>query len=109
MIVRKKLAEGKLGREEYQYIMSGKDEVALAPDASPAFKWSKLLTYRKTWAYFLGKLISDPLGLLLLFGYRPFESTIWIERNRSRIAHSLGIYHGNGGKYFWRMATQIFY
>ncbi|NBT16280.1 MAG: MFS transporter [Chitinophagia bacterium] len=63
----KKLAEGKLGREEYAYIMSGKDEIVQAPDASPSFRWSKLLTYRKTWAYFLGKLISDPPWAFITF------------------------------------------
>jgi ACS family hexuronate transporter-like MFS transporter len=64
----KKLAKGKLKQSEYDHIMSDKEETVNA-DGSELKKisWFKLLTYRQTWAFFLGKLLTDPIWWFFLF------------------------------------------
>jgi MFS transporter, ACS family, hexuronate transporter len=64
----KKLAKGKLKQAEYDHIMSDKEET-VAADGSELKKigWFKLLTYRQTWAFFLGKLLTDPIWWFFLF------------------------------------------
>jgi ACS family hexuronate transporter-like MFS transporter len=64
----KKLAKGQLKQAEYDHIMSDKEEL-LAADGSEFKKisWFKLLTFRQTWAFFLGKLMTDPVWWFFLF------------------------------------------
>jgi ACS family hexuronate transporter-like MFS transporter len=64
----KKLAKGRLKQAEYDHIMSDKEET-VAADGSELKKisWFKLLTYRQTWAFFLGKLLTDPIWWFFLF------------------------------------------
>lgn len=64
----KKLAKGQLKQSEYDHIMSDKEETVNA-DGSELKKisWFKLLTYRQTWAFFLGKLLTDPVWWFFLF------------------------------------------
>jgi ACS family hexuronate transporter-like MFS transporter len=64
----KKLAKGQLKQTEYDHIMSDKEET-VAADGSELKKisWFKLLTYRQTWAFFLGKLLTDPVWWFFLF------------------------------------------
>jgi len=64
----KKLAKGQLKQSEYNYILSDKEET-VAADGSELKKisWFKLLTYRQTWAFFLGKLLTDPIWWFFLF------------------------------------------
>jgi ACS family hexuronate transporter-like MFS transporter len=63
-----KLQKGKLSRAEYDFILSDKDEV-LSPDGSALKKisWFKLLTFKQTWAFFIGKLLTDPIWWFFLF------------------------------------------
>lgn len=64
----KKLAKGQLKQAEFDHIMSDKEET-VAADGSELKKigWFKLLTYRQTWAFFLGKLLTDPIWWFFLF------------------------------------------
>ena len=64
----KKLAKGQLKQAEYDYILSDKEETT-AEDGSELKKisWFKLLTFRQTWAFFLGKLLTDPVWWFFLF------------------------------------------
>ncbi len=64
----KKLANGQLKQTEYDHIMSDKEET-VAADGSELKKisWFKLLTYRQTWAFFMGKLLTDPIWWFFLF------------------------------------------
>ena len=64
----KKLAKRQLKQAEYDHIMSDKEETVVA-DGSEFKKvsWFKLLTYRQTWAFFLGKLLTDPVWWFFLF------------------------------------------
>jgi ACS family hexuronate transporter-like MFS transporter len=63
-----KLAKGQLSQAEYDHIQSDKEETVNA-DGSEFKKvsWFKLLTYRQTWAFFLGKLMTDPVWWFFLF------------------------------------------
>jgi len=64
----KKLAKGQLKKAEYDHILSDKDKT-LAADGSDLKKisWFKLLTFRQTWAFFLGELLADPIWWFFLF------------------------------------------
>ena len=64
----KKFAKGQLMQAEYDHILSDKDET-IAADGSELKKisWFKLLTFKQTWAFFLGKLLTDPIWWFFLF------------------------------------------
>ncbi len=66
------LKKGKLSQSEYDYIHSDKDEPAVkVEDATAGTKekvsWFKLLTYRQTWAFAVGKFMTDGIWWFLLF------------------------------------------
>lgn len=64
----KKLAKGRLKQLEYDHIMSDKEETVNADGTDlKKISWFKLLTYRQTWAFFLGKLLTDPVWWFFLF------------------------------------------
>ena len=56
----------KLSRAELEYIRSDKDEIQVAEN-EPKLSWGKLLTYRQTWAFSIGKLLTDPIWWFYLF------------------------------------------
>jgi MFS transporter, ACS family, hexuronate transporter len=58
----------RLGRAEYDYIHSDADEQAAA-DAPPAERvpWSSLLRFKQTWAFALGKFLTDGIWWFYLF------------------------------------------
>jgi ACS family hexuronate transporter-like MFS transporter len=63
------LEKGKIGQAEYDYIHSDKDE----PQANEAttenkkVSWGKMLTYRQTWSFVVGKFMTDGIWWFLLF------------------------------------------
>jgi len=58
----------KLSKEEYDYIHSDADEIAAAELAKDdKVSWFKLLTYRQTWAFVIGKFMTDPIWWFYLF------------------------------------------
>lgn len=58
----------KLSQAEFEYIHSDKDEQqANETDNGTKLSWGKLLTYRQTWAFALGKLLTDPIWWFYLF------------------------------------------
>jgi ACS family hexuronate transporter-like MFS transporter len=57
----------KLSKEEFDYIHSDKDEVVAADVVEEKVSWFKLLTYRQTWAFFIGKGLTDPVWWFYLF------------------------------------------
>lgn len=58
----------KLKQPEYEYIHSDKDEVAVDTTAAAAkVSWGKLLSFRQTWAFAIGKLLTDPIWWFYLF------------------------------------------
>jgi ACS family hexuronate transporter-like MFS transporter len=57
----------RLKKEEYEYIHSDADEAADAERQKEKVSWLKLLTYRQTWAFVLGKFLTDPVWWFYLF------------------------------------------
>jgi ACS family hexuronate transporter-like MFS transporter len=56
----------KLSKGELEYIRSDKDEIQGAEN-EPKLSWGKLLTYKQTWAFAIGKLLTDPIWWFYLF------------------------------------------
>ncbi len=54
----------KLTKQEFEYIHSDKDEVS---NNVEKVKWFKLLAYRQTWAFVIGKFLTDPIWWFYLF------------------------------------------
>jgi len=58
----------KVSKEEMDYILSDSiTEPQSASDNGEKVSWFKLLTYRQTWAFVLGKFITDPIWWFYLF------------------------------------------
>jgi ACS family hexuronate transporter-like MFS transporter len=58
----------KLSKEEFDYIHSDADEMAAAElTKEDKVDWFKLLTYRQTWAFVIGKFMTDPIWWFYLF------------------------------------------
>ncbi len=69
----------KLSEAELQYIQSDVDEVQEAVN-EPKFSWMQLLGYRQTWAFAIGKFLTDPIWWFYLFWLPDFfESTYKIK------------------------------
>jgi ACS family hexuronate transporter-like MFS transporter len=67
VLFREPQQQGRLSAAELAYIRS--DEAAAAPDAAsaPAVSWSALLRMRQTWAYVVGKFMTDGVWWFYLF------------------------------------------
>ena len=52
----------KLTREEHEYILSDNE-----PEEKTKMSWFKLLKYRQTWAFFVGKFLTDPIWWFYLY------------------------------------------
>jgi ACS family hexuronate transporter-like MFS transporter len=60
----------RLSKEEFNYIHSDTDEqvaVAAATETEKKLSWGKLLAYRQTWAFALGKFLTDGIWWFYLF------------------------------------------
>lgn len=58
----------KLSKAEYDYIKSDVDEQAQDALADQKkISWAKLLTFRQTWAFVIGKFLTDPIWWFYLF------------------------------------------
>jgi ACS family hexuronate transporter-like MFS transporter len=64
-----KLQSGKLSQSEYSYIHSDIDEQEAEKTETGQSKvsWFKLLTFRQTWAFVVGKFMTDPVWWFFLF------------------------------------------
>ncbi len=56
----------KLSKSEFEYINSDKDE-KINNDNTEKVSWFKLLSYRQTWAFVIGKFMTDPVWWFYLF------------------------------------------
>ena len=59
--------EKRLSTAEFEYIHSDKEETAEKEAAGKNISWGKLLTYRQTWAFAIGKFLTDPVWWFYLF------------------------------------------
>ncbi len=57
----------RLSADELLYIESDKDETAEAEIAGAKISWGKLLSYKQTWAFAIGKFLTDPVWWFYLF------------------------------------------
>ena len=59
----------RLSPTEFDYIHSDKDEAIVEGATSPEEKvtWSRLLAFKQTWAFSLGKFLTDPIWWFYLF------------------------------------------
>lgn len=58
----------RLSKAEFNYIHSDKDEVQpYDADQGPNVPWFRLLAFRQTWAFVLGKFLTDPVWWFYLF------------------------------------------
>jgi len=57
----------KLSQAEFDYINSDRDETPALEQVKPSVSWIKLLTFRQTWAFAIGKLLTDPIWWFYLF------------------------------------------
>jgi ACS family hexuronate transporter-like MFS transporter len=57
----------KCSQSEFEYINSDKDETPALEQVKPSVSWIKLLTYKQTWAFSIGKLLTDPIWWFYLF------------------------------------------
>ena len=64
-----KLASGKLSQAEYDFIHSDIDEqeAEKADLVQEKVPWLRLLTFRQTWAFVIGKFLTDPIWWFFLF------------------------------------------
>jgi len=66
------LAKGRINKAEFDYIHSDADEQALekkalAEGTDQKVQWFKLLKYRQTWSFFVGKFMTDGVWWFFLF------------------------------------------
>jgi MFS transporter, ACS family, hexuronate transporter len=57
----------KLSQPEFDYIHSDADEKAEDNTDAPKISWGKLLSYKQTWAFAIGKFLTDPIWWFYLF------------------------------------------
>jgi len=57
----------RLSPEEFEYIHSDKDETEAHEIAGAKISWAKLLSYKQTWAFAIGKFLTDPIWWFYLF------------------------------------------
>jgi ACS family hexuronate transporter-like MFS transporter len=67
----------KVSAEEIAYIESDKDEAPVVDDQSPKLSWMKLLTYKQTWAFVIGKFLTDPIWWFYIFWLPDFFESVY--------------------------------
>lgn len=110
-----KLKSGHLTQAEYDYIHSDKDEAA-APAASSAVpakvSWMKLLSFRQSWAFVMGKFLTDGVWWFYLFWLPAFLNGENNRKIEAFLAANPG-FTGNKadipGVISWTFATAVVY
>ncbi|MDB5201085.1 MAG: transporter [Ferruginibacter sp.] len=70
------LKHKKLSAGELAYINSDVDEVQELTE-TPKLSWGKLLSYKQTWAYVIGKFLTDPIWWFYLFWLPDFFESVY--------------------------------
>jgi ACS family hexuronate transporter-like MFS transporter len=66
----------KLSQQELQYIESDNDETVDIVE-QPKLSWRKLLGYKQTWAFIIGKFLTDPIWWFYLFWLPDFFESVY--------------------------------
>ena len=67
----------RLGNAELIYIESDKDEAISSVDDGVKVSWFKLLGFRQTWAFVLGKFLTDPIWWFYIFWLPDFFESVY--------------------------------
>ncbi len=69
----------KISPEELAFIESDKEDEkgTVGDDDQPKLSWAKLLTYKQTWAFAIGKLLTDPIWWFYLFWLPDFFESMY--------------------------------
>jgi len=67
----------RLGAAELAYIESDKDEAVSAVDDGVKVSWFKLLSFRQTWAFVIGKFLTDPIWWFYIFWLPDFFESVY--------------------------------
>ena len=109
-----KLASGHLQQAEYDHIHSDRDEQAAEQTSSATAKvsWRVLLRFRQTWAFAIGKFLTDPIWWFYLFWLPAFLAG----ENARKVAAYMSThtdYSGNAadipGVISWPFAVAVVY
>ena len=65
----------KINTAEYEFIHSDLEIVSVQPENESKVSWGRLFGLRQTWAFIVGKLLSDPVWYFFLFWLPSYFST----------------------------------
>lgn len=80
----------RVGKAEFDYIHS--DAPEKATDDGPGIGWGKILGYRQTWSFVLGKMLTDPVWWFYLFWIPSFFNTTYGLDLKSSAIHISTVY-----------------
>ena len=108
------LRRGQLSRQEYDYIHSDLDEqeAELADAGMEKVSWFRLLTFRQTWAFVVGKFMTDPIWWFFLFWLPSFLEGENARKVRDHLAANpdyTGETSGIPGVISWPFAVAVVY
>ncbi len=80
----------KLSKEEFDYIH--RDDIGETTEQSPRITWWKLLGFLQTWAFVIGKFLTDPIWWFFLFWLPSYFATTFQVDFRKPSLHLVIIY-----------------
>jgi ACS family hexuronate transporter-like MFS transporter len=105
-----KLQKGELGKAEFDFIHSDPEE-AVAGKVAPV-RWRSLLRFRQTWAFVVGKFLTDPVWWFYMFWLPAFLN----EENARQLAAFVALNPGYAGEpsavpgyISWTLAVAVVY
>ena len=109
-----KLASGQLSQAEYDFIHSDLDEqeAERADVAKGKVSWFRLLAIRQTWAFFVGKFMTDPVWWFFLFWLPSFLEGENARKVKAFLAANPGFAGGSAdipGVISWPLAVAVVY
>lgn len=106
-----KLKNGQMKQAEYDYIHSDKDEQA-ADASSVRVPWVKLLSFRQTWSFIMGKFLTDGIWWFFMFWLPSFlggENSRKIAAYRAAHPDFTGDSSTIPGVISWTLAVAVVY
>lgn len=108
------LQKGKLKKAEHDFIHSDVDEqeAEKAEEAKAHISWFRLLTFRQTWAFVVGKFMTDPIWWFFLFWLPAFlsgENTRKVAEFRAANPGYTGVDADVPGVIMWEVAIAVIY
>jgi len=106
-----KLKNGQMKQAEYDYIHSDKDEQA-ADASSVRVPWVKLLSFRQTWSFIMGKFLTDGIWWFFMFWLPSFlggENARKISAYRAAHPDFTGDSSTIPGVISWTLAVAVVY